>query len=170
MAAPNHTVADPTDYGTLRPNSPPIPTTGTCFQPLDCPDFEYKINLPSSFNLKQPVYLFLLYYNRDIINLIVDCTNQNERLPRDPDQFHARAKAWVPTCSKEIYIYLAIRIYMTTVKLHKVSDYWSDQWITPKCPIANYMSRNRFQELNIRYRFTVPGIKDIFERVSLYLT
>lgn len=88
MTVSNHSVADSTDDDTLQFNSSSILTTDTCFQPLDCPDFVYKINLSFSFDLKQPVYLFLLYYNRHVINLIVDCTNQNERWPKDSDQLH----------------------------------------------------------------------------------
>ena len=40
-------IGDPTDLqGTLHPDLPPEPTTGTKFKLLYCPKFDHKINLP----------------------------------------------------------------------------------------------------------------------------
>ena len=52
----------------------------------------------------------------------------------------------------EIYIYFAIRIYMTIYECNEISDYWDTSELAPKPPITLEMSRNRFQELYIRVR------------------
>ena len=44
----NDVAADPTDLGTLRPDIEPETTTGDYFEPLFCPEFEPRTNLPNN--------------------------------------------------------------------------------------------------------------------------
>jgi hypothetical protein len=161
------TEPDPTDPGTLRPNAPPLKAPGAYFTPLEPKDWNYTINLPSHIDPWNPITLFLHYYNKDIIDLIVECTNQCEREAQDPKNPYARANSWFPTDAAEIYIYLAIRIQLTIMHMDRIEDYWSQDPIKPKVPIMELMTRNRYQELNMRYRLTPPGVKDPFKRVPL---
>ena len=46
--SPKDTVADSTDPGTLRPNIEPEKDVGDHFEPLFCPEFEPRINLPEN--------------------------------------------------------------------------------------------------------------------------
>ena len=78
----------------------------------------------------------------------------------------SRANAWYPTCAKEIYTFFAIRIYMTLFPMNQISDYWDTRIGTPYHYFTGYMTRDRFQELRMRYRTYQPGIKDIYDRVS----
>lgn len=49
-----------------------------------------------------------------------------------------------PTCAKEIYIYLAIRIYMMIHIENEIENYWNTKVYKPNHPISKYISKNRF--------------------------
>jgi transposase IS4-like protein len=139
-------IADPTDDGTLRPNEKPLPKAGTTFRPLKITPKEYKIHLPQGISPDDSFKLFQLYYTPDIISSIVEATNAYIREPEDPGLPYCRAhRFWDrPTCTSEIYIYLAIRIYMTIYVYNEISDYWSTSDIAPAHPISRHISRDRF--------------------------
>jgi hypothetical protein len=164
---PESTEFDPTDRGTQRPNVKPLKARGTHFQPMDCPDFDLEIRLPEHASPIDPISIFLLYYPPQIIEMIATYTNSCPREPRDPTQPYSRPKSWYPTCAKEIYTYLAFRIYMTLYPLNQISDYWDIGYITPYHHITQSISRNRFQELHMRYRVGDPKERDIYNRVFL---
>jgi hypothetical protein len=117
------TEPDPTDQGTQRPNAPPLQERGNKFIPFDCPDFEFEITLPMYTSPDDPITLFTLYYTPEIIKSIVLHTNNVQRKAQDPSKANARANQWYPTYAGEIYLYLAIRIYMTLFVIDKVADY-----------------------------------------------
>jgi hypothetical protein len=94
-----------------------------------------------------------MYYTPEIIDLIVEKTNTYLRKPQDDSTPYARANDWYPTCRGEIYIYLAIRIYMSLHVENEIADYWNTKDMTPEHPITKFLSRNRFQELHMRMRF-----------------
>ena len=113
-------VADPTDAGTLRPQLKVLPNAGTHFQPMRLDEFEYEVHIPEDCSPEDPISLFILYYNPDIVKAIVLATNTYQRDARTPG---SRAAAWEPTTSKEIYLYLAFCIYMTVYPLNSIEGY-----------------------------------------------
>ena len=164
---PEGTEPDPTDRGTQRPNAAPLQEKGTEFIPFECPDFEFEITLPADTSPDDPITLFTLYYTPKIIQSIVQHTNNVSREAQDPRKPNARANKWYPTCEKEIYIFIAIRIYMTLFALDKIAGYWSSNKLLPYHSITRYMSRNRFQELHMRYRVAPAGHQELWDRVSI---
>jgi hypothetical protein len=163
---PDDTVFDSTDKGTLRPNEDPLRKQGSTFKPMQLPQFNWEINLPEHTSPDDPITLFTMYYTPEIIDLIVAKTNEYRREPQDDSCPRARAKEWYPTCSGEIYIYFAIRIYMTLYICNEIADYWNTKDFTPDHPIASYMSRDRFQELHMRVRFHGNQEQGPYEKVA----
>jgi hypothetical protein len=162
------TVFDPTDKGTLRPNEAPIYKVGTCFKPMNIEYRATEITLPNGVSPLRPYELFELYYTPEIIGQIVQATNNYARSIGTSER--SRGKDWYDTTAQEIYVYLAIRIYMTLHIENEVSDYWGISNIGAKHPIVTMnLSVERFQELHMRYRVgevtTTP-----YTRVSLNLT
>ena len=88
---PDGTEPDPTDRGTQRPNTAPLRKKGDKFMPLDCPDFEFEITLPRDTSPDDPITLFTLYYTPEIIESIVENTNNVSREAQDPSKPDARA-------------------------------------------------------------------------------
>ena len=82
---------------------------------------------------------------------------------------YAQANAWYPTCYKEIYIYFAIRIYMTLYVCNKLSNYWDTKEFTPMHPILKEMQRDRFQELHMRVQLAGKDAIRPFAKVSLFI-
>ena len=73
---PEDTVFDSTDKGTLRPNEDPIRKQGDTFKPMQLPDWDWEITLPENASPDNPIILFTIYYIPEIINLIVEKTNE----------------------------------------------------------------------------------------------
>jgi hypothetical protein len=94
-----------------------------------------------------------MYYTPEIINLIVEKINSYLREPQDKSYPRTRVKEWYLTSCGEIYISLAIRIYIILYVDNEIADYWNIRDFTPSYLIASYISRDRFQELYIRVRF-----------------
>jgi hypothetical protein len=113
LKMPEGVINDLTDKGTKRPNAKPIITTAHKFFPMYLPDFDFEITLPDDVSLDDPISLFTMYYTSEIVKQIVQYTNDYQREPQDPTPLDSRAFAWYLTYTKEIWIYLAIRIYMT---------------------------------------------------------
>ena len=151
---PEGTVPDPTDRGTQRPNAPPLQSKGDKFIPMDV-------------SADDPITLFTLYYTPKIIESIVQHMNNTIRTAQDPSQPRARANAWYPTCTKEIYLFLAIRIYMMLFPMDEISDYWNSNKLFPQHEITKLMARDRCQELHMRYRVAPAGHKTLWDRVCI---
>ena len=120
---PEDTVFDPTDKGTLRPDAKLLRKKGDTFKPLNLPAFGYEITLPENASPDDPITLFTIYYTLKIIDMIVKHTNDYVRKPQDESCPHARAKDWYPTCRGEIYLYFAVRVYMTLYVCNEIADY-----------------------------------------------
>lgn len=163
---PENTKKDTTDDGTLRPDLPPIRVPGDNYNPMLIPDFDLQISLPNGVNVNHPLSLFLLYYPPEIVKHLVDCTNDHVQDLPEPTERRSRAKAWFPTSIGEIYIYFAIRIYMTRHPENKVTDYWKSNGLVPYHPISKAMGRDRFQALYKYCRWSPITVKDIYEKVS----
>lgn len=163
----SNTEKDPTDPGTLRPNIKPLQKAGAAFQPMDIPDFQPEIVLPEGVSANNPITLFLLYYPRKIIDQIVKCTNDFAEAYPEPWKPNNKEKPWYPTSVGEIYVFLALRIYMTRHVENKVSDYWTTTGIKGFHPITQYMARHRYSQLYLRYRCTPHTTQDVFEKIDL---
>jgi hypothetical protein len=163
---PELTVFDPTDKGTLRPDEEPLESTGEKFLPIKLPHFDWEIHLPENVSPDDPITLFTMYYTPEIIDMIVQNTNNYMRAPKDDSRPYARANQWHPTDRGELYLYFAIRIYMTLYVQNEISDYWIKGNFTPYHDIIQKMPRNRFQELHMRVRLAETGTKGAYAKVS----
>jgi hypothetical protein len=157
--------ADPTDPGTQRPNVKPLRKSGTHFEPIELEEWDPQIALPDGMSPSTPMDIFGQYYTPQMMEIIATNTNLYERTPEDPTQPYARAHRWFPTCAQEIYLYFAIRIYMTLYPEYELEYYWDTRSTTPFHPFTQYISKDRFMELRIRYRVAPPGHSDIWQRV-----
>jgi hypothetical protein len=76
---------------TLRPNAKPLRKKGDVFQPIKLLDFGWEITLPEDTPPDDPITLFTLYYTPEIIDLIVEKTNEHTQKPQDDSCPCARA-------------------------------------------------------------------------------
>jgi hypothetical protein len=120
---PEDTVFDPTDKGTLRPYAKPLRSKGDAFKPMQLLDFGWEVTLLDHTSPDDPITLFTMYYTPEIMDMIVERTNEYTREPANDFLPYARANQWYPTCRGELYIFFAIRIYITLVVLNEISDY-----------------------------------------------
>ena len=120
---PKATINDPTNRGTKRPKAKPLVEAGDKFFPIELPNFDFEITLPDHVSPNEPISLFCLYYTPKIVNKIVRYTNKYIQEPQEQSIHYTRVGTWYPTHTREIYIYLAIRIYMTLYVQNKISSY-----------------------------------------------
>ena len=107
-----------------------------------------------------------MYYTPEIIELIVKKTNEYRREPQDDSCPYTQADDWYPTYSGEIYLYFALRIYITLHIENEISDYWKTSNLSPVHLIRKYISRDRFQELYMYVRFHREEEKGLYKKVS----
>ncbi len=85
------TVFDSTNKGTLRPDEEPLESAGNKFVPMKLPHFGWEIHLLENVSPKDPITLFTLYYTPEIMNMIVQNTNNYMRELKDNLRLYARA-------------------------------------------------------------------------------
>jgi hypothetical protein len=79
MTKPKDAVANTTDLGTLRPNFPLEPTTGDHFEPLKCPKFKQKINLPTNVKPSDAFAIWSLFFLPEQLEITLENTNKKGR-------------------------------------------------------------------------------------------
>ena len=89
---PEDTIFDSTDKGTLRPNAKPLRKKGDAFTPMQLPNWGWEITLPDDVSPDDPITLFTMYYTPEIVDLIVENTNNYQREPQDDSCPRARAR------------------------------------------------------------------------------
>ena len=94
---------------------------------------------------KKEIDFFALLFNLDLCVWIAAETNRYaEHLQQQKGK---RDKRWEPTTGEEIRVYLGIRIYMSVIDLPDIKMYWSEDLFFGGFPIANVMTRDRFEKL-----------------------
>jgi hypothetical protein len=84
-------VFDSINKGTLRPNEDPLRKQGSAFKPMQLPQLGWEITLPEDVSPDNSITLFTIYYTPEIINLIVEKTNDYIRKPQDESCPYIRA-------------------------------------------------------------------------------
>jgi hypothetical protein len=74
-------IFNPTNKGTLCPNTKLLRKKKDTFKPLNLPAFSYKITLLENASPDDLITLFTIYYTLKIINIIVKHTNDYVRKP-----------------------------------------------------------------------------------------
>ena len=115
----------------------------------------------------------MLFYRRKMCQIHqYVCSNTNCRYytARRPGST-SHLWQWKPTSIAEIYIWLAIIVYIGINKQERLSDYWTEHPARPSHLITKYLTFRRFQQLlrHIRIfdiaRFLKSKTVCIFERV-----
>ncbi|KEY74881.1 hypothetical protein S7711_09671 [Stachybotrys chartarum IBT 7711] len=149
---------------TGRPNFEPVADCGSTFYRLQ-PDQRSPLlsALPAS-----PVDLIQLFIPVCLVEQWVGYTNEapepargpglgspgNSSYPQQPSR---RGQAWSPTSVPEIYLWLAIQIYIGLHRETHLEDYWKvsgTKGHLPSHPIVKYMTFDRFQLLSRRLRIS----------------
>ena len=120
------------------------------------------ITFPEGVTPERPYSLFALYYNDEMIQSIVSTTNLYTRVVGEGEK--ALGRDWYNTTPQEIFIYLALRIYITVHVENEIDSYWSTSSTRPSHPIIQYLSKDRFDELHIRFRLG-PDTSTTYSRV-----
>jgi hypothetical protein len=76
---PENIVFDPTDKGILRPDEESLESQGDQFVPMKLPHFGWEIHLPENVSPDDPITLFTIYYTPEVMNIIVQNTNNYVR-------------------------------------------------------------------------------------------
>src|SRR5436309_3536651 len=82
--------------------------------------------LPPHVRGKEPLQVFRLFWDDEMINKIVVYTNCNAQLQRSSGPLQETARSWAPVTNDEIYSYLSIVIHMGLHRESQVGDYWRE--------------------------------------------
>uniref|UniRef100_A0A2H1WBY8 SFRICE_038628 n=1 Tax=Spodoptera frugiperda TaxID=7108 RepID=A0A2H1WBY8_SPOFR len=93
---------------------------------------------------KNPLDFFFLYFNNEMLNLILECTNKcGNNLKTQATQARARFRAWTDITINELRTFVGILLLMGTIKLNRMADYWSNHYLFRLSPRL-YMARDWF--------------------------
>ncbi|KAH9631332.1 hypothetical protein HF086_007667 [Spodoptera exigua] len=110
-----------------------IPFTGT--PGLLPPHNMYDKNYPECF--------FLFFYAH-LCDLIVECTNKRgNKLKTEVNTPRGRFTKWKDVTIPELKVFIGVLLFMGTVKLNRMADYWSTNYLMQLSPHL-FMSRDRF--------------------------
>ena len=147
---------------TYRPDLPSEPTHGDHFEPLKMPYREpcYKPLPPTALGLVQT------FLPEALVSRWVIYTNLAA--------LEAAIEGWSPVSLSEIYIWIALLIYMGIHKESSFKDYWKAPTVggfDPTHPITKLMPYSRFQQLRVRLRIcalahTQPHTHDAFDCID----
>lgn len=85
---------------------------------------------------------FLIYVH--LCNLIVECTNKcDNKLKSEVNTSRARFAKWKDLTIPELKVFIGIILFMGTVKLNRMADYWSTNYLMRLSPHL-FVSRDRF--------------------------
>lgn len=99
---------------------------------------------PHDMNNKTPIDFFFLFFNMDLLHFILDCTNMyGDKLKIAAHTARARFNKWKEVTIDEFKIFIGIILFMGTVKLNRMADYWSQHYLMRLSP-HTFMSRDRF--------------------------
>ena len=124
-------LVQPTQY-LIPPNRtakkpPPKPQPLPNFEPLTIDNFNNhsKPNLPPNVDLYNPFQLFSLFFIDEIIDKLIEQTNEYAELYPTPKEKapKERARPWQPIYKKELYAYLAVLIHMGLSSESYIKDY-----------------------------------------------
>ena len=153
---PTEAIADPTDPGTLRPNLPPEPAIGDHYNLRKYPQFHRKINLPPGVDNTDAFGIWSQFFSREQLQIIADNTNTSAQLRANVNQQehppnglpNAWYHHWFNTSIEELYIFLAILIYIALHPEFDIENYWScKDLMLDHSKVTSYMSCNRWQDI-----------------------
>lgn len=132
---------------------------------------------PHNMDGKSPIDFFFLFFNINFINLILECTNKyGNQLKATARTSRARFTKWTDVTTSEFKVFIGLILFMGTVKLNRMAEYWSKNYLMNLSPHL-FMSRDRFylilRALNVQNNnrtesiFKVKTLIDIFNQTML---
>ena len=161
MTDTSNTVPDSTDLGTLRPNFPPLREVGETFSLLNCPEFDYRINLPPDVKPNDPLALFMLFFSCFIVQNLVKNTNKNYQRAFEEGKVKNEVIKWILLTVNELYLYFGMFVYMSLTELKDLRNYWNtdfEKYSSLHFAILLHISKYRFKTIRRWfYIYTEPS-------------
>lgn len=99
---------------------------------------------PHNMHGKNYIDFFFLFLNVNLCNLIVESTNKRgNKLKTEAKTSRARFTKWKDLTIPELKVFIGVILFMGTVKLNRMADYWSTNYLMRLSPHL-FMSRDRF--------------------------
>ena len=142
---------------TCRPIFAPVITKGSVFRPFAISSREHHINnLPASV-----LDLFHAFIPISLVEGWAKYTNEAPIPgPQAPPPKRSRKLQWTETSTDELFLWLAMMIYIGIHKENRLEDHWKASTPgvqRPTHPILKYMPYERFQQLLRRIRIFPPS-------------
>ncbi|KAA8571469.1 hypothetical protein EYC84_001469 [Monilinia fructicola] len=141
---------------------PPFAEEGDPMNPMEFEANPREVTAPAQIRESDALRLFLLCHSREVGGAMALWTHRYIRVPKDSTRPRSRAQQSHDTTAHEIYLFLGIRIHMMLHPEVKVEAYRKGTGYARNHGHAAYVSRNRFQELGMRFRVAPPTATDVY--------
>jgi hypothetical protein len=129
--------------------------TEKVYEPLKCPNFPHTVNLPC--DISDPLAIWELFFPIGQITTIMENTNQNAQLQVCDKSTFPHAREWEDVSIREVYIWLAILIYMGLYPQNDIPSYWNQKSQKPVHDlVTSSMSCNRWQQIRRYFHISLP--------------
>jgi hypothetical protein len=146
-------ISVPSDPPSIQTPETPEPPAKEPYTPLKCPYFTPVVDLPCDSS--DPLAIWELFFPRGQVNTIRENTNRNAKLPDKTTYKYARN--WKPVSLAEVYIWLAILIYMGLYPQNDIESYWNRQDTKPVHKLVwSSMSLNRWEQIRRFFHISPP--------------
>lgn len=127
---------------------------------------------PHDTDLQSPLDYFFLFFNSDMLKLILESTNKyGNVLKAAVTTPRSRFSKWTDLNVAELKTFFGILLLMGTIKLNRVVDYWSTHYFFRLSP-HRFMSRDRFflilRSLNVQNNERPESIFKIKSLIDLF--
>ena len=148
---------------------PPKPWPMPKFKPLKIDRKLGRGSLPSNIPADDPLAIFELFFDDEVLEKLADSTNQHAQLCPGPED-RPYARAWEPTTAKELRAYIAAYIWMGIHQEPEVALYWNlkDKDGPYHKMITQHISRNRWQQIDRFFHVAPPPPEDKKDKETVF--
>ncbi|XP_039753926.1 piggyBac transposable element-derived protein 4-like [Pararge aegeria] len=127
---------------------------------------------PHNMSGKTPIDFFFLFFNSRIIDLILNCTNKcGNELKIAARTAQARFTKWKEISLEEFTVFIGIILFMGTVKVNRMAEYWSRHYLMRLSP-HSFMARDRFylilRALNVQDEMRPESIFKVKSLIDMF--
>lgn len=126
-------------------------------------DFDGTVVLPSDFDADtSPIKYFELFFDEELIELIVDETNKYARTKSRPVKKYSRMQHWSDCTREDIKALLGVVINMGLNPRPDITDYYSQDWTQKMSFFSDVFPRDKFLLLfwNLHFAMSDAKVKD----------
>ena len=118
---------------------------------------------------RTPYDIFSLFFTFEILQYLIDCTNQYEASLHVDKKDKSYARIWFSTTVKELRAYIATWIYMSLHPESCIEEFWNTKWTKSiHSSVSEHIFLKRWQQINRFFHLTSLNTvhQNVFQKMN----